>query len=813
MAERYVCVHGHFYQPPRENPWLERVELQDSARPYHDWNERITAECYEPNGASRILDAENWIVRITNNYAHMSFDVGPTLLTWLEESSPEAYERILEADRESAKRFSGHGSAMAQAYNHMILPLANPRDRATQIRWALADFRHRFGREPEGLWLPETAVDIPSLELLAEQNIRFTLLAPDQARRIRPTGATEWSDVTGARVDPTTAYRIPLPSGKSIAAFFYDGPVSHAIAFEKLLDDGNRFADRLIGTFLPQGDSRRPWPQLVHIATDGESYGHHHRHGDMALAFALDKIESAGSAHLTNYAEYLDRCPPTFDAEIIENTSWSCAHGVERWRSNCGCSSGLHPGWSQTWRGPLRAALDFLRDALREPFETKARTYLHDPWAAREAYIDVLLDSSEASRHAFLSKQAIWELTGDDRTTVWKLMELQRHLQLMYTSCGWFFDEISGIEAAQVLDYAGRALQLAEQLFGQSFEPEFLDRLKQAPSNIPEYGNGAQVFEKIVRPTVVDLYKVCAHYAVNSLFEPYGPTSKVYCYDVQSLEHVRERAGRVRLSVGVARVTSEVTFESEVLTWGVVHFGDLNLSGGVRSFRGAEAYGELRREAESRLNAGDIAGAVAIMSTRFDGLTYSLRSLFRDEQRRAVDEILRAEFAEWQHTLRRIYEANAPLMRFLVEQDIPLPKPFSTATEFTVNADLKNALDHVPPDLLEVTRALEEAKRWDIALDAPELGRSSQHLLERLVQELTQDPLDVERVRQLADAVGMVRELPFPTELGKAQNGAYALAQNLLPSQVQAASAGDENAHRWVEQFRRAAERLQIRLP
>ncbi|HWV58185.1 MAG TPA: DUF3536 domain-containing protein, partial [Longimicrobiales bacterium] len=398
--DRYVCIHGHFYQPPRENPWLERIELQDSAYPYHDWNERINVECYARNGASRILDARDRIIEIVNNYGRISFDFGPTLLVWLEENDPDTYRSILEADRESQRRFSGHGSAMAQAYNHMILPLANPGDRRTQIYWGIRDFRHRFGREPEGMWLPETAVDLDVLEALVAAGIRFTVLAPHQAKRIRQIGRDEWQDVTGGRIDPSRAYRQYLPSGKHIDLFFYDGPISRAVAFEGLLRNGERFASRLVGAFSHDRD----WPQLSHIATDGETYGHHHRHGEMALSYAIRHIESHRLAKLTNYGEYLELYPPTHEVEILENTSWSCAHGVERWRSDCGCSTGGQPGWTQAWRQPLRAALDWLRDTLAPRYAEAAAEVFHDPWGARDRYIDVILDRSRDNVDRFLAR-------------------------------------------------------------------------------------------------------------------------------------------------------------------------------------------------------------------------------------------------------------------------------------------------------------------------------------------------------------------------------------------------------------------------
>jgi len=526
---RYVCVHGHFYQPPRENPSLEAIELQDSAYPYHDWNERITSECYAPNGLSRILDGEQRIVQLVNNYSQISFNFGPTLLSWIESKAPKVYEALRQADKSSQERFSGHGSAIAQAYNHVILPLANCRDRVTQVKWGLRDFEHRFGRSPEGMWLPETAVDTHTLEALAANGIKYTILAPRQAKRIRKRGSRSWQDVTGDRVDPSRAYLVRLPSRKTINVFFYDGPISQGVAFERLLDNGQRFADRLMSGF----SDARQWPQLVHIATDGESYGHHHRFGEMALTYALHHIETNKLAELTNYGQFLEKHPPDHFAEIVENSSWSCVHGIERWRSNCGCNSGGHAGWTQEWRGPLRAALDWLRDCLAPLYEQKAAGLLKEPWKARDEYVRVILDRSKENVDRFLGEHGTRPLEPAEQIAALKLLEMQRHAMLMYTSCGWFFDDLSGLETVQVIHYAGRAVRLAQDFAQEDIESQFVECLAAAKSNLPEQGDGKQIYEKWVKPAIVTADMVAAHYAISSLFESYGERTKIYCYDVE----------------------------------------------------------------------------------------------------------------------------------------------------------------------------------------------------------------------------------------------------------------------------------------
>jgi len=509
--ERYICIHGHFYQPPRENPWLGAVEREDSASPFHDWNARISAECYAPNGAFRISDDADRIEKIVNNYARISFNFGPTLLAWMEREEPATYRGVLQADRASQHLHHGHGSALAQAYNHLIMPLANHRDRTTQVVWGIRDFEHRFGRKPEGMWLPETAVDLEMLEILAAHDIRFTLLAPSQARRVRPKGDPHWRDVSGSRIDPTLAYEARLPSGRSIAVFFYDGPVSHSVAFEGVLRSGEAFAERLLDIFVETRDR----PQLAHIATDGETFGHHHRFGAIALAQAIRHLESRGDVQLTNYAAFLERHPPTHRVEIFEESSWSCVHGVDRWHRDCGCNSGGNPSWNQAWRAPMRTALDWLRDRVAPIYEQRAASLFADPWAARDDYVEVLLGSRPETRDRFLGRHALRDLTDGERTEAWRLLELQRCAMLMYTSCGWFFDDISSIESAQVLRYASRCVHLVGEVAGEDLEPELLERLARAPSNLPDFANGRGVYLRCVKPAMVNRHRVAAHTGVD----------------------------------------------------------------------------------------------------------------------------------------------------------------------------------------------------------------------------------------------------------------------------------------------------------
>ena len=805
--ERYICIHAHFYQPPRENAWLEAVELQDSAYPYHDWNERVTAECYAPNSASRILDGDGRILQIVNNYSRISFNFGPTLLSWLEQKRPAVYQAILAADRESQQHFAGHGSAVAQAYNHMILPLASRRDKYTQIRWGIRDFESRFGRHPEGMWLPETAVDLQTLEVLAELGIKFTILSPYQAGRVRPLGGRAWRKVDGGRIDPSMAYAVRVPSGQTMNVFFYDGPISRAIAFEDLLADGQRFADRLVGAF---SDSRT-WPQLVHIATDGETYGHHRAYGDMALAFALNNIESGEVARLTNYGEFLEKHPPIHEAKVIGNSSWSCGHGVERWKSDCGCNSGGHPAWNQQWRTPLRQAFDWLRDTVAPRYEAEAKKLFQNPWQTRDAYIEVILNRSLENELRFMNEQAQRELSGTDLVNGLKLLELQRYLMLMYTSCGWFFDDLSGIETVQVIQYAGRAVQLAGQLFPDEFAAPFLDLLAQAKSNLPDQGDGRSIYERYVQPAMVDLEKVGAHYAVSSLFEDYGQSTRIYCYEVELSEHRSSRQGKLRVVLGQASVTSEITRESDRLTFGVLHLADHSVIGGVRKINGDEVYRSLDQEVDKSLAGGDVAELVRLIEKNFSSETYTLRFLFRDEQRKILGILLEEATNQARVLYRNFHDEHAHLIRFVTELGVPLPRRFRLAVDFTLNSDLLDAFSADEIDLNKSREILEEIRRTGVKPDAVALEFALRNSIDHLFSRFVANPVEPGLLQRLEDTIDLVLSLPFEVRLWEAQNTYYVMMRDYAGKVQERAEQGDSEAQVWLQSFSRLGEKLKVK--
>jgi alpha-amylase/alpha-mannosidase (GH57 family) len=800
-APRFVCLHGHFYQPPRENPWLETVEVQDSAAPYHDWNDRITAECYAPNGASRITNRQDEIIRIMNNYARMSFNFGPTLLSWLQDNAPRTYRMIIDADKFSAQRYSGHGSAIAQVYNHIIMPLASRRDALTQIRWGIADFEYRFGRKPEGMWLAETAVNRNVLDLMAQEGIKYTILAPVQCARVRilppstkagapspasgtgedMTSETPWTETPGATVDPTRPYLVHLDEGRSIAVFFYDGPASRAIAFEGLLNSGEDFANRLLSTFHPPRPGDPETAQISHVATDGESYGHHHKHGEMALSYAMHFIEDGKHAQLTNYAEFLAKFPPLWEAEVDENTSWSCVHGVERWRSNCGCNGGK-PGWNQEWRGPLREALDYLRDATAPLAENLAAGLLKDLWAARDAYLPVVVDRSAESTAKFFNVHATHWLTPAERLTVLELLELERHTQLMYTSCGWFFDEISGIETVQIIAYAGRVLQLAAKLFGEpgiALEATFLEILAHAKSNIPEIANGAEVYRRYVTSMKIGLEQVGAHYAISSIFRAYPEDGELFCFDVHRESHEVFTSGRGRIALGRARVYSRITEETEEICFAVLHLGDQNLSAAVRRYASddpaqVEAFAAFSKEVAAAMRRANLPEIIRLIDHFFGETTYSLTSLFADEQHRIIRTILNQTVSEMEDSLRKIYEDHASLLDFLTETGMSAPPALASAAQFAINASLRRAIEAEAFDAVEIENLLNRAETDRITLDTQlfsyTAGQRMKRAMVRLEASAAGDPSATDALATALTIANCIRGLPFEVNLWQAQN-------------------------------------------
>jgi alpha-amylase/alpha-mannosidase (GH57 family) len=820
---RFVCIHGHFYQPPRENPWLEEVETEDSAYPYHDWNERVTAECYAPNAASRILDSDKRIIDIVNNYARISFNFGPTLLTWLERNQPEVYSAILKADKDSIKRFSGHGSAIAQVYNHIIMPLASSRDKRTQVVWGIQDFISRFRRRPEGMWLPETAADIETLEILAEQGIVFTILSPNQASRTRPINDPLWTDVSTGAIDCSRPYLCRLPSGGSIVIFFYDETIAQEVAFSRLLENGEMFANRMLDYF----SKNQKQAGLLSIASDGETYGHHHRFGDMALAYALHYLESRNLARITLYGEYLSTCPPTHLVEIIENTSWSCPHGIERWRSDCGCCTRGSPiqvtpphppGLSlvpatphgdkiceiisrQTWRAPLREAMDWLCQNLAVLYDDRMNSFVSDPWKARDDYIDIILDRSPGTIEDFFSNHAVRTLSKEDKVPVLKLLEMQRNGMLMYTSCGWFFEDIAGIESVQVMRYACRAMQLAREVTGVDWEPEFIRILEKAPGSVSEPGNGAQVYKNFARTAVVDLSRVGFHYALSSLIAGSPETIRIRNYTLRNEAFEKAESGDLRLALGKVFLHSDTTWEENTLMFAVLHLGNLSFLGGAREYVDEKTYGAMRDELMDVFSQSDIPRMMLTLEKHYGSHSYTLRHLFRDGQRKAIYAVLDSTLADRESAFRHMYKQFFPLLSAMKEMQIPPPKVLEDPVWYILNLDLKKILSAKDPDTQRLAVLVDEMTRGKFEPDTATLNFTASAAITALMRRLLESPDDVFLTEKINEVFKILTPLALKYNLWECQNYYFRISREKAVGMQVLARSGDAHARQWIRLF------------
>jgi alpha-amylase/alpha-mannosidase (GH57 family) len=774
VPRRLLCLHGHFYQPPRENPWIEEIEVQDSAEPFHDWNARIAAECYGPNGAARLKSPEDRIVDIVDNYLHLSFNFGPTLLAWLERHRREIYAAVLDADAKSVEQ-RGHGNALAQGYNHAILPLASPRDRRTQIRWGLTDFRRRFRREPEGFWLPETAADTATLAALAQEGIRFTVLSPYQATRVRPPGGA-WRDATGARFDPTLPYRVRV-GARELVVFFYDGHIARDLAFGDALSSPEALLRRLEGGF----DPGRAHDEILSIAFDGETLGHHKKGGDETLAAALRAASRRTDLEIVNLGQALDRIPAEWEAEIAEGSSWSCAHGLERWRSDCGCSAGGPPGWRQAWRAPLRTALDALRGRLDGIFEREAAPLFPEPWSTRDRYAEVLLDPRRGDALEFLRREAGRTLAREEIVRGLGLLELQRQAQLMYTSCGWFFSELSGIETVQVLKYAARAIQLARDLVGLDLEPPFEAALARAPSNDPALRDGKKVYRELVKPSVVDLEGVAAHLAIASSVRPVPDAGRVFCYAYRLEGRRGAKSGPSSIVLGRLQLESELTRETLDALYCVLHFGAADFRCGIAPYRGAAHLAEV--EEALRAHSQSLAHLLREVDRYFPGRDYGLRDLFLDERRAVAEVLLESSMRRYEDDYLEIFEDNRRLMEFLREIDSPIPGPLRVAADVTLTRRLLRVTGAARAGDLDLTAAERElsaivdlAQRLGAHLRVTAVRHDVEELVSGRLSALLAGRSPSVRALELTGILALAQRLGLWLDLWDAQNRLWAWA-------------------------------------
>jgi alpha-amylase/alpha-mannosidase (GH57 family) len=807
----YVTVHGHFYQPPRENPYLDSIERQPSAHPLHDWNERIYYECYRPNAFARILNECGEVIGIVNNYEYLSFNIGPTLMSWLERYDPQVYQRIIEADRKSCDRLNGHGNAIAQVYNHIIMPLANERDKYTQIRWGKADFRFRFGRDPEGMWLAETAVDYETIEVLIDENISFIILAPSQAERCRPFASEddpepEWHEVGGSQIDPTRPYRCFIEDGRYIDIFFYDGPISRDMGFNDVLKTGEHFVGR-IGQAI-KGD-RRP-SQLISVATDGETFGHHKGGTEKCLAYVFTQKFADRGWTVTNFAHYLSLSPPTWEVVLKPVTAWSCSHGVDRWQDNCGCGGGGE--WHQKWRRPLRDTLNWLRDRLIDIYEETGRQFFSDPWLARDEYIQVISDRSPERVEQFLATHQCRSLTPEEQIDALRLLEMQRHALLMFTSCGWFFEEISRPEGVQILRYAARALELAAEVSGVYWQEEFIFRLAQAPSNVDLFGEGAEVYRQLVAPAQIEFKQVAAHYAISSLFTNYLPQERVYCYAAEQLDYQKQQMGVYTLAVGQVRLTSEITRENRHFVFAVFHLGGWDFHCCIQPFSGRLAYTQLKQQLFDTLKQASVAQTILVMNQLFGDCYFNLQHLFAEERHRIIQQLTDTTKKHLDQLYTQVYRENYSILAAFQREDLPVPQELQVAAEVaiahrclqTISA-LERAVDdpqEMDNYLAELAAIATEANHLRCQLNVPEAKKTLEQLILRLLRQLLYngDPATVEAdVQRLETAIDVGNELHLGLFLDRAQEiYHHYLHQHIVPDcfseQLQ---NGSTNGCRW----------------
>jgi alpha-amylase/alpha-mannosidase (GH57 family) len=787
----YVTVHGHFYQPPRENPYLNAIERQPSAAPFHDWNERIHHECYRPNTCARILNDRSELLGIVNNFEYLSFNIGATLMSWLEQHDVEAYQRILEADRKSCERLNGHGNAIAQVYNHIIMPLAHERDKYTQVRWGKADFRSRFEREPEGMWLAETAVDYATLRVLIDEGIRFIILAPSQAQRCRPFPRAEhpdpqWLEVGGNQIDPSRPYRCFLPGGNPncdyIDIFFYDGPISRDMGFNDVLSSSQHFAGRL-GQAV-RGDRSS---QIVSVATDGETFGHHKGGTEKALAYAFTTEFPGRGWTVTNFAHYLSLNPPDWEVELKPVTAWSCAHGVDRWQDDCGCGGGGL--WNQKWRRPLRDALDWLRDQLVKVYEETGKKFFRDPWQARDAYIEVVHDRSIANLNRFLSQHQEHKLNAAEKIDALRLLEMQRHALLMYTSCGWFFDEVSRPEGTQILRYAARALELAGDVAGVQLEKNFVKRLAAVPSNVDCFKNGAEVYRQLVQPAQINLEQVAAHYAISSLFTTYAPEQRVYCYTAHQIDYQLQRMGALTLAVGQVQLISEITRECVNLVFAVLHLGGWDFHCCIQPFTGRRAYSQTKDSLFESLRQASAAQTILAMSRIFGDQSYSLQNLFAEERHRIMRLLSQETLTRLDQLYTQVYRDNYGVLLAFHRDELEVPQELQVAAEVAIGhrallalQALERETSDFPPSkpqlcqsyLAELEAIATEANHMRCRLQVPAMKQTLERLVLRslwhLLHDLNASTLEadiqwVERLIDLGNQLHLGLSLDRPQEL------------------------------------------------
>lgn len=811
--EVFLTIHGHFYQPPRENPWLEAIELQDSALPFHDWNERINKECYNPNSVSKIVDSRNRILDVVNNYEYMSYNFGPTLLSWMEQFAPLTYERIIKADIESIAEHNGHGNAIAQVYNHIIMPLANEHDKETQIKWGIRDFEYRFGRKPEGMWLAETAVDDDTLRILEANGIKFTILSPYQADKFKKKGDKEWTDVSWGNIDPARSYKYNIKSapGKSIDLFFYDGAISRSVAFDELLKDGNKFIKR-----LKEGVSDcRDFPQIVNIATDGESYGHHTKFGDMALAYVLKVKAKDEGFKITNYAEYLEKYRSDCEVEIKQASSWSCFHGVGRWKGDCGCSTGGHPGWNQKWRKPLREALDYLRDELVIIFEQEGPKYFDNVWEVRNKYIDVILDRNEMNVKKFQQENFKSDLSDEQKVHAMELLEIQRQAMLMYTSCGWFFSEISGIETVQIMKYAARAMQLATKFSNKDLETHFLEILSEAKSNIPEHGTGKDIFERFVKPSIVTTKQIASLWALSSLYQDFEDEESVYCYTIKKEAYKKVQKGSSTFVVGHIEIQSKITLQKSNVMFALMQYSGGDFHCAIKEYSDDFEFNKIKTNLIKTFLMNPLTEIIRSMDECFGKEYFTLKDIFIEERRKILQILLKGKLEKFSQTYQVMYDEGKGSIYHLQGLGLKIPDEFKISAAYALSHKFNDIVVHSggfldEDSIQQATDINYEAKKIDIQLDK---SPSNKIFSKKILQNINRlvHSFEIQQADVLLEIFDSINKLELQIDISEAQNIYFSKIYHKIGDIIESGTANKRASNKkFIEMLLEIGENLNI---
>lgn len=798
--KKAICIHGHFYQPPRENPWLEYVELQTSAYPFHDWNERISIECYLPNSAARLVNQDNKIVDIVNNYSKISFNFGPTLMDWMKKFHHDAYEAIVKSDEKSVRE--NNPAAIAQCYNHMIMPLANFNDKITQIKWGIKDFEYHFKRKPLGMWLPETAVDIDTLEALAKEKIKFTILAEHQVKEIKKISSDSFSK-PNENLSLNSPYLCKLPSGKSILIFIFNGDISYRISFSTLLSNGIDFAKALISKFNDQSDS-----QIVSIATDGETFGHHKKFGDMALAACLKFLENQ-KYHISTFSKYLDETNVLYEMILNENTSWSCAHGIGRWKEDCSCNTGNYPHGNQKWRKFLRESLDFIRDELGKRYENTIKSFNVDPWELRNNYISIILNRSKENVEAFLQSHFNKKLSDEEKTTILTALEMQRHLMLMYTSCGWFFDDISNIETIQILRYAKRALQLSKD---QDLENKFIDMLEKAQSNEESLKNGKIVYEKFVIPSMLTLDNITSHYAIAQLFEEFDKKSHFLCYEFLTDDLSKEMMGSNLLINGKIKITSLITYETKEFYFTSIFIYPFTVFSYVESLEKKSGFFSFLEVIKNLFSSSKFYELnQLLLENKKNKNIYSFWDMFTDEKNKIMQKLLKRLLSSYKDLMKKELETKMQMICEIKSQNILLPEMLNRSLDLYFYFEILELIQSDNFELARCEELISRAKQWNINFQTDHLKLEAEKKLKELFNLWEKSPLNLHIMEKITNFLTIfVKKLSVKLNLWNSQNVFFSIKKE-HKSTMDKIDTQSPITHKWLELFYQIAGLLDFK--